>query len=161
MKGGAALKKLQQLAPAYGLEVIDRGYGHYQIKGGQCLVNWYPLSRKRTMYVAGTTQGIEYAVPEQVIKAARGLGWTFTPRKNKKRKGTKILRGQFQEGKTRCYLCGELMSQDKYILAKEPWRKVTVDHVVPLAKGGLDNPNNMALACLGCNNAKGSQLNSF
>lgn len=33
----------------------------------------------------------------------------------------------------------------------------TVDHVVPVSKGGLDEPNNLVSACLDCNNRKGAR----
>lgn len=37
----------------------------------------------------------------------------------------------------------------------------TVDHVVPLAKGGSDDPGNLALACFHCNRGKGDRLTAL
>ncbi len=37
----------------------------------------------------------------------------------------------------------------------EAWRKPSLDHVVPLSKGGDDSFENTVAACRGCNNAKG------
>lgn len=34
----------------------------------------------------------------------------------------------------------------------------TIDHVLPLSRGGQDVPNNWQLACKSCNNAKGNAL---
>lgn len=50
----------------------------------------------------------------------------------------------------RCHVCG---------IKCKPWRKeagkrgqcLTIDHLIPLAEGGLDVPENLAVACLSCN----------
>lgn len=36
--------------------------------------------------------------------------------------------------------------------------RITVDHVVPLARGGLHHPDNLVPACLRCNSSKGAKL---
>ena len=48
----------------------------------------------------------------------------------------------------RCYLCG----CDWYALPKEDQ---TIDHVIPLAKGGSNWPSNLRPACRSCNSKKG------
>ena len=47
------------------------------------------------------------------------------------------------------YLC-------EYCHTAEQWQYVpfTVDHIVPLNRGGPDTPNNLALACFHCNRRK-------
>lgn len=47
------------------------------------------------------------------------------------------------------YLC-------EYCHTNERWQYVrfTIDHITPLAEGGADTPENMALACLHCNRRK-------
>jgi 5-methylcytosine-specific restriction protein A len=47
-----------------------------------------------------------------------------------------------------CYLCQENMS----------YREATIDHVIPLAKGGADNPSNYKLTHPKCNLEKGNML---
>ena len=51
------------------------------------------------------------------------------------------------------YLC-------EYCHTAEQWQYVpfTVDHVLPLAQGGTDALDNLALACFHCNSRKASQL---
>jgi 5-methylcytosine-specific restriction protein A len=44
-----------------------------------------------------------------------------------------------------CYYCGKKFS------AKE----LTLDHIVPLARGGTTTPGNVVAACLACNKDKG------
>lgn len=44
----------------------------------------------------------------------------------------------------------------RYCGAKPPEVKITVDHVVPVALGGSDDPTNLAAACAACNGGKTS-----
>jgi len=48
----------------------------------------------------------------------------------------------------------------EYCHASERWQYVqfTVDHVVPLARGGTDDLGNLALACFHCNRRKSNRL---
>lgn len=48
----------------------------------------------------------------------------------------------------RCYLCGGLI----------PIGERHVDHIVPLAKGGMHSIDNLAVACAQCNRSKGAKL---
>lgn len=48
----------------------------------------------------------------------------------------------------------------EYCHVLERWQYVpfTVDHVVPIAEGGADGPDNLALACFHCNRKKSDRL---
>ena len=46
----------------------------------------------------------------------------------------------------RCWYCGDHL----------PRHRVTMDHVVPLARGGDDSEGNLVIACLPCNDRKGA-----
>ena len=60
----------------------------------------------------------------------------------------------YKEGKSTCYLCGVLLTPAVCIHALPT--SCTVDHIKPLSKGGsLNDPRNLALACMACNTAKG------
>lgn len=48
-----------------------------------------------------------------------------------------------QDGK--CYYCNTFV----------PFKKITVDHIVPLSKGGNSRQENIVLACMRCNGEKG------
>jgi len=48
-----------------------------------------------------------------------------------------------------CYLCGKLLTI----------KTTTIDHVIPLSKGGFHCPNNAKIACLKCNQKKYNKLN--
>jgi 5-methylcytosine-specific restriction endonuclease McrA len=47
----------------------------------------------------------------------------------------------------RCYYCGENLDE-----------KYHVDHVIPVSRGGLNEPSNIVLACPFCNVSKGARL---
>ena len=62
---------LVKLAEKRGLRVEHRGAGHLQILGGSCLVNYYPNSKRRSAYIAGTTgKARRNVTPEQAIEMA-------------------------------------------------------------------------------------------
>ncbi len=48
----------------------------------------------------------------------------------------------------RCYYCGHRLSR----------KNKTIDHVIPLSKGGADKKHNQVLACRTCNEEKGCLL---
>lgn len=48
-----------------------------------------------------------------------------------------------------CYLCGLLLT----------FKSATIDHVIPLSRGGWHCPSNARIACLKCNQKKNNSLN--
>lgn len=59
-----------------------------------------------------------------------------------------IYRMAREDSPIRCYLCGELI----------PIGQRHVDHIFPVAEGGLTRPSNLAVACKTCNLSKGSKM---
>ena len=57
------------------------------------------------------------------------------------------VRSQYGRQRGRCYWCGK----------KVPWGKKHVDHVVPLALGGSNGPENLVVSCVRCNARKGAK----
>lgn len=51
----------------------------------------------------------------------------------------------------------------EYCHTSERWQYVqfTIDHVIPLAQGGSDDPDNLALACFHCNRRKADKLTAL
>ena len=51
----------------------------------------------------------------------------------------------------------------EYCHTSERWQYVrfTIDHVIPLARGGSDEPGNLALACFHCNRRKADKLTAL
>lgn len=67
-----------------------------------------------------------------------------------------------RDGGMKCHYCGIPLTR-AYLgnpealaaIKKQGYGLATVDHVVPLVKGGSNEPWNMVLACFDCNEAKG------
>lgn len=52
----------------------------------------------------------------------------------------------YANGGGKCSICGKPVS----------FKKMTIDHKIPLASGGTNSIDNLQLACLSCNQMKGS-----
>lgn len=142
-------KTLQELCLARDVELVEKPNGHCQLKG-DLLVNYYPYSKKRSAYVAGTTRGAHnvsageavqmcFSAPSMVKKEDRAKRKKNSSRKIRERMLRKI---------PNCYWCG----------VKLTINTSTLEHKVPLARGGLDQPNNRTLACYECNQARGCDM---
>lgn len=66
----------------------------------------------------------------------------------KKRRGRKTRHRLAERDGAQCYLC----------LARRAVDLLTVDHVIPRARGGGENLSNKKLACRSCNVDKGDML---
>ena len=145
--------EMRELAKQYGVQVEEMGMpfsGHWQIKG-KLLVNYYPKSSKRTAYVAGTTAGRKNVTPEEAIKMSLEPP-KIAPKelKDERGKNSRSLRRKMLKGRMQCKCnwCDTMIDLDTS----------TVDHVIPLHRGGLDNANNRVLACRPCNQKRGHDM---
>jgi hypothetical protein len=66
------------------------------------------------------------------------------------RKNGLLYRGKLISQGGRCFYCATLLNEAQW------HTKPTFDHVRPRAHGGTNAPENLVLACLPCNSAKGS-----
>lgn len=64
---------------------------------------------------------------------------------NRKARASITERMVYDKYNGRCYLCGE----------KVTFNDFTIDHILPLAKGGINDIENMACCCKKCNHMKG------
>jgi 5-methylcytosine-specific restriction endonuclease McrA len=68
-----------------------------------------------------------------------------------KAKARELRKSRWWRGKIsvgRCYYCGE----------QTPPAKLSMDHVVPLTRGGLSTKNNLVACCKACNTRKKTML---
>lgn len=137
------LTKLQSLGDLCGVVVSLKSDGHFHIQGA-LLVNYYPFSAKRTAYVANTVKSAQ----QVNMKAAIKMACELPPITKVKRKGYRKIKLRMLSKNPACYWC-------KCHLEDET---ATVDHVIPLSRGGLDNDNNRVLACESCNNKRGNDM---
>jgi 5-methylcytosine-specific restriction endonuclease McrA len=54
----------------------------------------------------------------------------------------------------RCAYCGRSMRRKAR--KDKPWLTATLDHVLPVSRGGRNQRANLVAACLGCNQSKGA-----
>lgn len=140
------IQKLRELCPRHGLELTERPNGHIQVRGAM-LVNYYPAARTRTAYVAGTAAPIKHATAEKVVAIAGGKEG-FAVGKVERRKSYRSVKVKLLARTNKCHWC----------TAKLTLRTATLDHLIPLSRGGLNNMNNYVLACEPCNKARGNDL---
>lgn len=142
--------QIRKLCKENGLSLLIRG-GHYQVRGS-ILVNYYPLARKPSMYVAGTVQGVDNATPQMVVDAAMGktlpVMLKLTTVKAGRRKSYASAKRRLYKITQTCFWCQCAL----------PYVSATIDHVIPLSRGGMNNSNNYVLACQPCNNARGNTI---
>jgi len=139
--------KMCLLAEGAGVEFIKKGANHYQFKG-LLLVNYYPNSKDKSAYIAGTKKAHKNVTPEQAVamcfKAPVNLGAVDKRNGNSRKIRAKMIR----KGIARCHWCETPLTLDTS----------TIEHIIPLVRGGLDNANNRKLACLKCNNDRGGDM---
>lgn len=139
--------ELKKRARAKNVEFEKKGDGHYQLKG-TFLVNYYPHSKKRTAYVAGTYKSVQNVTPERAIEMcfeqpkSQGVNHKRSQHSRKKRAAL------HRKGINNCHWCRKLLTIDTS----------TLEHIIPLASNGLDNINNRTLACAECNHSRGGDM---
>jgi len=140
-------KKLHKLCKEQGIELVKKGNnGHYQLKG-KLLVNYYPLSKKQSAYVAGTTEGKPRITPEQAVEMTRtkptGLKKAVRGRNSRKKRQAMLDRGI-----NTCKWCHRPLTINDS----------TIEHVIPLDAGGLEHSMNRDLACESCNTERANDM---
>lgn len=150
---------LATAATEAGLAAVDRGGGHWQVRGGVHLVNFYPLGTKGpTLYVAGSGSGKRLGGTAREIIAAVLSATEAPPRRppvaSRRRKSTVAAKRRLFAKDRRCHWCRKPLALRRED-AVDGKRFATLEHKVPLAAGGLDQPNNWTLACEDCNHGRG------
>ena len=120
--------------------------GHWQIRGGSYTVNYYPHADKGpTFYINGMSGGRNARNLSEVIAAAsKPRNQDGAPRK----KSYRGVKRRLWWASPHCRLCGRALT-----LAE-----ATVDHVIPLGRGGSNGTDNLTLVCVSCNHDKDCKL---
>jgi 5-methylcytosine-specific restriction endonuclease McrA len=57
-----------------------------------------------------------------------------------------------------CLLCGKLVKPGTaFFNLRSDYHKPAIDHIVPRARGGQNDPDNLRLLCWSCNSQKGAR----
>lgn len=140
------LDELHRLADLNGLTVREVAPGHFHVFGRGLLVNWWPFSKNRTAHVARTRVSRKMVTPLEVVRMAIMAPPIIG---SCKRKGSYCRHKRWLlKRDPRCRWCTCELTEET----------ATIEHVIPLARGGLDNRNNYALACKPCNSIRGSDM---
>jgi hypothetical protein len=138
-------------AKTAGLELVQHSPYHWQIRGGKFIVNYYPT--KATIYVNQTASSRSHQIKGDFAKALR-MANEIPPvgrwhPKRRKPEWTRRMKAKLLRKDPHCHLCGKSFANP---------REATIDHIIPLARGGSHGEDNLALACQRCNVAKGHDV---
>jgi 5-methylcytosine-specific restriction endonuclease McrA len=145
------MKEISQLVSAAqgrGLSIKDCGNGHIQIIGGPLLVNYYPTSKRRSVYIGGTTRRYEHITPERAVDLCFEAPAIRREYISDRKGNYRPLRKRMLRKDPHCHWCRCDLNINNS----------TADHVIPLQRGGLDNENNIVLACEPCNTKRGHSM---
>lgn len=140
-------QQLRDLCDSQGVTLLQLGHGHWQLRG-PLLVNYYPDSKDKSAYVAGTGKKVKnVSIPEAVKMcfSAPPPSKINSKRRSNNYRGTR--KGLLKKS-DKCHWCEKKLTLETS----------TLEHIIPLARGGLNQRNNMALACVECNQARGSDM---
>lgn len=141
-------EEFEKLARARGATARDCGNGHWQVRG-KLLVNYYPFAKRGpTIFVRGTSYSSQKGGWLIAIEAAfepPGLGDRELRMTSKEahRERTRLLRLD-----SHCMWCRTFLDE----------KTATLEHVIPLARGGSNRRENLGIACEKCNRERGCDM---
>lgn len=147
------IAELKKIADGVNVRIKDCGNGHIQIEG-LMLVNWWPESKKRTAHVGATRKGFTGVSAQRAIELAMQPPPIVEVKDERRSTYRDVKTKMFRKQKT-CNWCHVYLSLDGKIPGT---MKATLDHVIPLKRGGLDNANNWVLTCEPCNRKRGHDM---
>lgn len=134
-------KAIRDLAKENNVEIIDCGKGHIQLKG-KLTVNYYPESKRKTAYICGTTTGSSHTTfKKAILMANRAPAIKKKKERHKRKSNYRKYKIRLLEKNPFCHWCNMRLTIET----------ATLEHIVPLVRGGLNNSNNYTLACETCN----------
>jgi len=140
-------KQFSAMAKAEGLEAKEFPKFHWQVMGAGLTVNYWPRSKNQKVYISGTTEAsLTYASPKDVFAAAKRP--PIVERKVPRKASYKRHRLRMLRVRPLCHWCNMRLDE----------KTATIEHVIPLSRGGLNNANNLKLACEPCNKKRGNSM---
>lgn len=130
---------------------------HWQIRGGKFCVNFYPLKNGGpSFYVNGMNSGWEATASGHCCTVADAIVAADKPpinlcsyaRKRKRKRSYKGAKKRLLRASPFCYWCKKKLDTSSS----------TLDHMIPLSKGGTNGTDNFVLACEDCNKNRGNDM---
>lgn len=140
--------RLVEAADREGVQVVQVSPGHWHVRG-KLLVNYYPQSKSRTAYVQGMNISRKGCTPEQAVKMSMSVPDQVPKDAQDKRKSSySRVKRRMLARSPYCHWCHIKLDE----------KTATLDHVIPLSRGGMDNASNWVLACSPCNAKRGNAM---
>ena len=146
-------REFSGLALAKGVRVIDLCDGRWRVLG-KLVVDYHPFHRRGPWAgVRGARSRWIRRSPERAIALACGSEWLPLIRfkRRPKRLSTHERRSHLRKSYLRaggiCCICGEHVPPDE----------ASLEHLVPLSRGGLNVPENFGMSHKRCNSKRGNQ----
>lgn len=137
----------QAAVEAAGLQAVKRSPTHWQVIG-RFRVNYYPAAKRGpTAYVNGTHAGTYCSSIADVVRMATEPPPVAGKRANRK-KNTRRAKARLLRKDPHCYWCRAPLTRET----------ATLEHIIPLARGGSNGSDNLTIACRGCNADRGHDM---
>ncbi len=143
------LTALKKEAKSKGVRVRDCGHGHLRIEGGTFQVNWYPYSKRQTLYVNGMNRRAKYSCEDvsEVIRAAVQAPPRQPVFNKDHRSSNRIaIKKRLFRRTDLCRWCSKKLTM----------QTATIEHILPIDLGGAEADYNRDLACEPCNKQRGN-----
>jgi hypothetical protein len=138
---------LYKAAADNGMTAKKCGAVHFHLKG-IFLLNIYPTTK--SVYVQGANHKTTFTSIHDLLALAKGEKDLSGVTKGKRKDLGKGKRRQLWEnGERNCFVCGE-----KFHFFHE----ATLEHKIPLSKGGSNRTDNLGLSHESCNHERGNKL---
>jgi hypothetical protein len=141
-------KKMKALAEKNGLELKKCSPYHFHLRG-VFLLNVYPTTG--SVYVQGSNNKTQFDTLDFLIKLANGEvdleGVVRGKRPNNSSRNKR--KGLWAKGVKSCFVCGKDFTD---------FEETTLEHKVPLFKGGSNREDNLSLSHEKCNQDRGNSL---
>lgn len=144
------MELLKKLAKEKNIELTERPNGHFTLHG-DLMVHYYPYSKNKIAYVNGTVKGIKKVNPQQAVdmcfkapETSKIKDKRFSNQKTNRKHRQNII----NKGNTNCMWCNKILTINTS----------TLEHIIPLDRGGLNNPCNFGLACESCNKKRDNNM---
>lgn len=119
---------------------------HFQLKG-VFLLNIYPTTG--AVYVQGTNGKTKYSSLEELIDLANGDIELEGVDRGKRVPGRGRRKAIWDSGERFCFVCSKEFSD---------FSETTLEHKIPLSRGGSNRRDNLALSHYECNHERGNSL---
>lgn len=143
-------KEFARQCEAKGLQAIDYGGGHWQARG-DVVVNYYPNAKRGpSVFVNGTQRKMPFHRPsvDDVLAFAQGKLPNVRLAERLSLRQSRAVRKRLMLKYPRCHWCEIVLS----------FATATLEHVVPLSRGGSNHDDNLRLACKPCNEKHANKI---